>query len=48
MVQSRDEAWYMTIKGVAEISTIFETALARVRASASRECSKDQCYHYID
>ena len=36
------------IKGVSEISTIFETALAHVRASGSRECCKDQCYHYID
>ena len=36
------------LKGVSEISTIFETALAHVRASASRECCKYQCYHYID
>ena len=32
------------LKGVSEISTIFETALARVRASASRECCKYQYY----
>ena len=42
----------MKVKGVVEISTMFDTylktALARVRASASRESCKYQCYHYID